>query len=331
MTYLLILIALFCLGLKGVCGKKTSCLAQDTSDAVLFNLIRMLLCGLIGFLVVWSEQAQGMLAAEPKMLLICLLAGVGNAMFLVGWILAVQKNTLVMVDVVLTLGSAIPAILCAALFAEPIQISKAAGFFLILLAAGILGKKEKSAEKKSSLAGVALMIAAMVGEGVNSFCQQLYKQFFTEAGSLSGTVFYPKSIYHFYTYVFSALILILALAVCAAAREKKAAAFLSGAKGAASLPGQKAVASLHGQRAASVKAAMAPICIMAVCMFAASWLQTAVTADYGMPSQVLYPVIRGGSLIIINVTGMLFFGEKITLRSAFGSLIALAGIVVLNV
>ena len=73
------------------------------------------------------------------------------------------------------------------------------------------------------------------------------------------------------------------------------------------------------------------IAIMAVCLFAASYLQTAATSDYGMPSQVLYPVIKGGCLITVNITAMLFFGEKPNKRSILGSCITLLGIIALNV
>ena len=73
------------------------------------------------------------------------------------------------------------------------------------------------------------------------------------------------------------------------------------------------------------------IIVMAISMFAATYFQTVATGDYGMPSQVLYPLIKGGCLITVNITAMLFFGEKITKRSLLGSAVALIGVVVMNV
>ena len=70
---------------------------------------------------------------------------------------------------------------------------------------------------------------------------------------------------------------------------------------------------------------------MAISMFAANYLQTVATNDFAMPSQVLYPIIKGGSLIAVNFTAMIFFGEKITPRSVVGSLVALAGMIFMNV
>ena len=46
-----------------------------------------------------------------------------------------------------------------------------------------------------------------------------------------------------------------------------------------------------------------------------------------MPSQVLYPIIKGGCLITVTFTAMLFFGERITRRSLLGSAVAMLGIV----
>jgi multidrug transporter EmrE-like cation transporter len=46
---------------------------------------------------------------------------------------------------------------------------------------------------------------------------------------------------------------------------------------------------------------------------------------------VLYPLLKGGCLVTVNIVAMLFFGEKITKRSVLGTTVALAGVVVMNV
>ena len=70
---------------------------------------------------------------------------------------------------------------------------------------------------------------------------------------------------------------------------------------------------------------------MAVCLFAANYLQTVATNDLGLSSQMLYPILKGGCLITVNFTAMIFFGERITKRSVIGSLVALFGIVIMSV
>lgn len=246
------------------------------------------------------------------MLLICLLSGAANAAFLVGWILAVQKNTMVAVDVCLTLGSMIPAVLCALLFGEAISLPKMLGFALILGATAILsGGGAKRAG--GGTVGVLLLIFASVGEGLSGFAQQLFKQYYTDAGTRTHGVLYPKTVFHFYTYVFAALILLSVLFVYR----------LSARPSACEGKGRKRVFSMPPMVALY-------IFIMAVCLFAANYLQTVATNDFGMSSQILYPILKGGCLITVNFTAMIFFGERITRRSILGSFIALCGIVCMN-
>ena len=317
MVYLFVLLTLIFLSIKGFCGKKTSTCVQQVGDAFRFNILRMLLCSLIGLVVVFMEGAQGSFAIDRGMLLICLLAGVCNAMFLIGWILAIRKNSMVTMDVSLTLGSILPAVLCAWLFDEPISLTKMIGFALILAAAGILAGYNKSTKGSSGFGGLLLVVIASVGEGLVSFTQQLYKQYYTEGGSVGTDTFYPKSIYNFYIYVFATLVLILCLVVYDLINhiKKPTLRWIDEVKsGARSLVGP-----------------LPYIVVMAVSMFAATYFQTVATGDYGMTSQVLYPLIKGGCLITVNITAMLFFGEKMTKRSVLGSAVALVGVVVMNV
>ena len=317
MVYLIVLLALLFLTAKGYCGKKTSTCVQQIGDVFRFNILRMLLCMLIGLVVVFLEGAQGSFAIDRGMLMICMSAGIFNAMFLIGWILAIRQNSMITMDVSLTLGSILPAVLCAVLFDEPISLTKLIGFALILVAAGILAGHNKSSKTKSGIGGILLVIIASVGEGMVSFTQQLYKQYYTADGTAFGEILYPKSIYNFYIYVFAAIALILALIAYDVYQCVKN-------------PTIRWADSVK----AGIRTLIGPfpyIVVMAICMFAATYFQTVATGDYGMSSQVLYPLLKGGCLVTVNIVAMLFFGEKITKRSVLGTTVALAGVVVMNV
>lgn len=314
MEYLMIAIALLCLTVKGYCGKKLSCFVGGTSDAYLFNFLRMLFCLVIGIALVFLERAHTSLAIDGGMLAICALSGVANAAFLVGWMLAIRKNAMVSVDVSLTLGSLIPSVLCLLLFAEPLSISKMLGFALIVVATVILAGHSKKTVGGGAV-GALLLLFAAIGDGMSGFAQQLYKQYYTEAGSRVADRIYPKTIFHFYTYVFAAIALLLVLVcyriLCKKPREEGNAA----SRPLFAIPPR---ALLH-------------ISIMAICLFAANYFQTVATNDYGVSSQMLYPIIKGGCLITVNFTAMIFFGERITVRSVCGSLVALGGIVSMSI
>lgn len=319
MVYGIIGVALLCLTVKGYCGKRTSSAVRHTGDAYLFNLLRMLLCMLIGIVLVCAEGAQGFLRLEGGMLAICALAGVANAAFLVSWLFAVQKNAMVSVDVSLTLGSLLPSVLCALLFHEPLSWAKMIGFALIVFASVILAGHSKQTVGSSGSLGFLLLIFATVGDGLSNFAQQLYKQYYTEVGSLARGVYYPKTVYHFYTYVFAALTLALILLGYSLYHRGRAASARDSAD-----PSPRSARSSLSPRI------LGHIFIMAVCLFAANYFQTVATNDYGVSSQMLYPIIKGGCLITVNFTAMLFFHERITRRSMLGSLIALAGIVCMS-
>ena len=247
------------------------------------------------------------------MLGICLLAGLSNALFLVAWLTAIQKNTMVSMDVGMTMGSLLPAVLCACLFGEAIAPAKLLGFALILAATAILAGRSKKAEK-GSLLGILLLILATVGDGMTGAVQQLYRQYYSESGDFTHGVIYPKTVYHFYTYVFSALILIIVWIVFRLLTKKRDEA----EEDPRLLP--KIPVKVVGY-----------IFIMAVCMFTANYLQTVATNNFGMSSQVLYPILKGGCLITVNFVAAIFFGERVTVRTVLGSATALGGMILMNV
>ena len=125
---------------------------------------------------------------------------------------------------------------------------------------------------------------------------------------------YPKSVYQFYTYLFVALILLIFIAVYyftynnSSETEKES-------KPSFKIPSR---AVMH-------------IAVMAIALFLGTYTQTIAATDYGMPSQILYPVVKGACLITVSINATLFFGERFTSRSVIGSLVALGGIVCMNV
>lgn len=323
MAYLLLVIALIFLSVKGICGKKTSTDLRQATDPMLFNLLRMLFCVLIGLVLILIEGAGDQLRIEAGMLWIALGAGAANVAFLVGWILAVRRIPLVTMDVSLTIGSMLPAVLCLILFDEAILLPKMIGFTLILAATVILSGYGKSTGRRCGVLGVVLAVIATLGEGLSSFCQQLYKQYYTVDGSRAHGIYYSNSVFQFYTYAFTGTILLLMFIGVAIYQYSKQEKDNKQEK----VPKMQYVKGLFF----SCKHPLPYIAVMAICLFAANYLQTAATTVYGMSSQVLYPVIKGGCLVTVNFTAMLFFNEKPTWRSIVGSVVALGGSVLMSV
>ena len=316
MVYLLSAVALLCLTVKGYCGKKTGTYVNDVGVSFLFNLTRMIFCVLIGLAVVFFDCSFSALSVDAPMIVICLLAGVSNAAFLVGWLLAIQKNAMVTVDVALTVGSIIPSVLCAFLFADSISPTKMIGFAFIILATVVLSGYNKSMKKKVGVLGALLLVIAAVGDGLTGFCQQLYKHYYTEGGKRFEGVSYQNSVYQFYTFLFAALILLVLFVAYSVFKRLRSS--------------QNESESVIKCAFSSLKKPLPHIFVMAVCLFAASYFQTLATSVYGMSAQILYPIMKGGCLITVNITAMLFFGEKPNARSITGSVLALIGIFTMN-
>lgn len=316
MVFLFLAIVIACNTVKGYCGKCISGSIRGTEDAFVYNGLRMLLCAFIGLALVFFEGSGEMLRPDFGMLAICILSGVSNAAFLVFWLFAVRYNSMVSVDVGLTLGSLIPSVLCLILFGDPFSLPKMIGFALIMAATVILAGKVRTDIGYKSV-GIILLCLAAIGDGMTGFSQQLYKHYYTDAGSRAGELLYPKTVYHFYTYLFAVLTF---------------AAVIIGYRIFAHRARENEKNEARSQVGGAISARVAVhILIMAVCLFAANYFQTVAANDYGFSSQLLYPIVKGGCLITVNFVAMIFFGEPITKRNILGSLTALAGIIAMSI
>lgn len=314
MVYLLVLGIIAASTVKGYSGKRLSCFIRCSADSYIFNFIRMIFCILIGFAWVLIEKSGEYLLPEGRMIAICVLAGISNSAFLVCWMLAVRVNSMAAVDVGLTLGSLIPSLLCYLLFGEKFSILKMIGFLIILFATYILSSGKKN-DKKQHYAGIILLVLASVGEGMNGFSQQLYKQYYTNPES---DVYYPKTIFHLYTYIFAGLSIFAFLSVYMLLERRKKS------------PGKENASEMPLKNIVTLRSVI-HVFVMAVCLFISNYMQTVATSDYGMSSQLMYPILRAGCLVTVSIVAMAFFGEKITRRSIFGSLVAIVGIVAMSV
>ena len=308
MAYIFLTLALLALGIKGYCGKKTSLYVRVTEDSLLFTLTRLIFCALIGACVL--VLGGGSFAADGKMLAICALSGISSAIQLASWMVAVGCCTMVTLDVSATLGSLLPAILGTVIFGDTFSLPKMLGFALIMIAMPILAGHSTKTKGKMGLLGAAALVVLGVSDGIFGFGQQLYIRYYTEGGSLATGIVYPKAVFNFYIYIFGAAALLVLWLILAGRKHKT----------------DKTALSL-----AVLKKPLPHIAVMAACLFIATFLQTACTSDYGMSSQVLYPAIRGGCLIIGFLLGAVFFGERVTLRSILGAFTALLGVVLLNI
>ncbi|MBQ8358014.1 MAG: hypothetical protein IJX39_09455 [Clostridia bacterium] len=305
MGYLFVGIACLCGAVKGYCGKKTSGSADTLSGAMLINTVRMLLCIVIGFFfILLYERDVTALAVNGKLLLISALSGLGTSLFVVSWLLAVRQGAYMMLDVFLTLGVLVPLLLCYFLFGDPIAPLQWVGLGLLLIATYIMCTYNNRIKKRMTFASFLLLVLCGAANGVSSFAQKWFIHDFP-AGS--------TTVFNFYTYVFSAAVLIIPLlaVICKGRLTKKGAA----------VP--------RTQNALRVVTGVLPyLVIMALCLFLHSFFTT-TAARYLSPAQ-LYPLSQGTGLILSLLMAAILFKEKITPRCMVGILIAFGALVIIN-
>lgn len=326
MEYLFIAGVLIAIQVKGYFGKKTSGMLAHTGDAILFNFVRMVICVCVGILPVLFDRFDNLFLLEREMFVICLLGGIVNAIFLASWILAAKYNSYAVIDVALAIGSIIPVLLCALFFNEEISGLKMIGFALIIIAVVIMALPKKAGKegegekrtnvKKASVLGVSLMVLTAICDGLVNFSQQVYKQNYTSGGIYFHEIVYPKSVFNFYLYFFSGIVLFIILLAFFAGEKRKSG---------------KQTSVLLKEKGVFVWKTLVSNLIMAVCLYLVTYFQMIAANEYNVPSQILYPIIKGGSLVLANFMTVFFFGEKLTLRRAIGMAIALVGVVVMNV
>ena len=295
MGYLFLGISLLAGATKGYCGKKTSGYVESTSGAMMANLIRMILCIFIGLALIIVQNDQKMLIPNRTLLLISAVSGIGTSVFVVSWLLSVRKGAYMMMDVFLMLGVIVPVCGGNIAFGENIRITQWIGIAVLVVAAFIMCSYNNSIKEKMTLSGFLLLLLCGAANGITDFMQKLFVKQLPQTSA---------SIFNFYTYVFSAIFLLICFLYCR--RNEK-----------------------NAEDAKQIKKIAGYISIMSICLFANSLFKTRAAAY--LDSVQLYPLSQGLALTISTMMSAVFFHEKLTIKCIIGVVIAFAGLIIINV
>lgn len=297
MGYLFLALALGAGITKAYCGKRLGNATEKMADAVSVNLFRMVLCIIIGFVLILVKGDFDYILPNAGALVIMAVSGVATSVFLVTWLLSVNRGVYLLVEVFLMLGVLVPILTSAFWFGETVSWAQWVGIGLLFLATVIMCSYNNTQKKKLDVVSMGLLILCGLSNGLADFMQKLFVQTAPEI---------PVSVFNFYTYVFSSVTLLpMLLAVTA-----------------------KAKGSALGNFGRIVKKSGWLITIMAVCLFMNSYFKT-VAAGYLEAAQ-LYPLNQGASLILSALMATVIFKEKFTVKTFLGILAALSAILVMN-
>ena len=296
MGYLFSLISVFACTTKGFCGKKISAYTKEYRSAMLSNSLRMLICIAIGAVFVVIDGGFSAFSVSGKVLLISALSGVMTSLLVISWLFSVRRGAYMMVDVFITLGVTVPIVLSSIFFKEEIRLNQIIGLIILFSATFIMCSYNNQIKTKLTLSTIGLLVLTGVSNGLADFSQKL---FIKEAdGAL-------VSSFNFYTYIFSALTLIIFF--CLTIDRKKGI----------------------GESVEAVKKSYLYIIIMAIALFATSYFKT-LAAKY-LSAAELYPLNQGTLLILSAFMSAIFFGEKIKLKCVIGIVLAFIGLIIMNV
>lgn len=297
MGYLFLLIALLCGATKGFCGKKTSGYVEGFADAMLANTVRMVFCIAIGAVMMLLAGDTSYFVPERRLLLLSALSGISTSVFVVSWLVAVKKGAYMMLDVFLMLGVLVPTLASYALFGEPIRINQWIGMAVVFVAVLIMCSYNNSIKEKITPASMLLLVVCGLSNGITDFSQKCFVKTAPEV---------PVSAFNFYTYIFSAITLLICYIVLnhrASQKEEK--------------------------KESPLKHIIGYVLLMSLCLFLNSYFKTLAAAH--LDSAQLYPLNQGAALILSSVMAAVFFKEKLTMKAIIGLVIAFVGLLIINV
>lgn len=293
MGYLYLTLALLAGVTKGYCGKKTSGSVAAYQDAMLVNALRMVLCIAIGFGLIAVQGDLSLLRVNLSTLLITALSGVTTSLFVVTWLLSVRKGAYMMVDVFLMMGTVAAVAMCGLFLGETVSLRQIVGLALLVAATVVMCSYSRGVKGKMTPAALVLLIVCGLSNGLTDFSQKLFVSHAPESTS---------AVFNFYTYVFSAAVL-LVLYLAAGRKEQRPAS-------------------------AVVKPIWGYVLVMALCLYLNSFFKTEAASL--LPAAQLYPLTQGCGMILSTMMAALCFGEKPNAKSVAGLGIAFAALLIIN-
>lgn len=296
MGYLFLSISLLAGAVKGYCGKKTGNFASTVQSAVFLNLIRMLLCVIIGLIMVFAYKNAESLSLNSTLLGISALSGISTALFVVTWLISVRKSAYMMLDVFLMLGTLVPISVGYVLFGESISAKQIIGFCVLIIAVIIMCSYNNSVKIKLTAASFLMLILCGLSNGLTDFSQKAFVKLLPET---------PISVFNLYTYIFSSIALAVVFFILKATTKQKTYI-----------------------KSDSYKKYLY-ILVMSVALTANSFFKT-MAATY-LDSAQLYPLSQGAALILSTAMASIVFKEKLTLKCVIGVLLAFLGLLIMNI
>ena len=291
MGYLYLTLALLGGLIKGFLGKRVSNDVHNLKDCIYVNFLRLLFCAIISFVILISQQ--NFIIPSITEIPFYIFSAVCMASFCIVFMFGYKTAAYMFLSLFGMLGAVITGLLGYFIYKEPLSFGKIIGMLFLISAMVIMSKYNKAITLKDTKKILPILILASVSVALSDFSQKIFVH---EIGRNAAE-------YNFYTYGFSALLLIPAL-------------FIS--KGSLKANGAPLLSVRH-----------TVLCfLIAAALFMNSFSKT-LAANF-LTSAEIYPVLQGANLIASAILAQILLREKITPRALTGISVAFIGLLLMN-
>lgn len=294
MGYIFLSLALTGGLIKGFAGKKISGSVDSFKDCIFVNLLRVLFCGIIGFLILCFNGDFSVLSLNTLNLPIYIFSAISMSAFCVSYMFAYKVSAYMYLSIFGMLGSIFTCFLGGIVYNEQIKINKWIGMLILLFAVLIMSKYNKEIIKKQNKASIIILIIAAISSSLSDFSQKIYMN---ESGEN------PQA-FNFYTYLFATVLLLIILPFAKGNLRKQTGESLYNAK-------------------------YILICVLISFGLYLNSFSKTLAASY-LTTAEIYPVLQGANLIASALLASVLLKEKITGKSVLGMSCAFLGLLVMN-
>ena len=277
--------------LQAFVDKSASKYTKGSSGTIGYGLVKNSISAIIALCV---AVIGGMALPTSSAILISLLAGISQAICTVFILLALQKYSIMQVNLFMTASILVPTICGMFLFSEEFTIIKALLIVVIILSSGLILGINKLSDLKMGGKNFILLIIVWLFYGAIMLAQKMYAKYIPDGNSAD---------FSFYMYTSSCF----TLAIMSLIMKIK-----NGKKRVLSFPRGK----------------LLYLCIVAaVIVFIMNQTLTELSAS--MPSYILFPLTNGGKLVFVLIISALVFKEKPTKKMIAGCLLMITSVLLL--
>lgn len=302
--YIFLFLAVLTSVAKGFCGKKTSQHVTGITDGLILQATRLVLCVVIGVcLFAFSGNTSNI---DYNILLISLLNGVANAVFLLSWLFAIKSGAYLFVDICLTAGGILIPCVCGRLFfGGKITLLQYVGILIMLIAVLVMNSYNASITKKQiSFMNTLLLLCVALSNGLIGVSEKLFAHY-----TANNNIVCDLSVFSLLTFLFACIILFVSLIfVCKKQKTTIKASFKS-------FPFNKLWIYLI---------------LIAAFLFFNTYLTT-LTNTYINNTILIYPLKFGSNLILSAIMAAVIFKEKPNTKSILGMILITISILFINV